>query len=166
MLRALTNDVDIGIVDRAHVIVDHDRAFDRETGAHADLRVRPDAGSEMTISQSRLVSSLKTRPSTFSLPFTSLVNFFKWTWIPIPSIAFLRMAPAVTSSCISRRWPARCTTWDWHPSTVIALAASRPSRPPPIVTTTLLFFAYSTIAAQSSIVRYPNTPGFSLPSLA
>jgi hypothetical protein len=37
MLRALAHDIDIGIVDRAHMVVDHDGALDGEAAAQADL---------------------------------------------------------------------------------------------------------------------------------
>jgi len=44
VLRALADDVDVEVVDRPHVVVDHDRAFDGEPRLRRDLHVRPDAG--------------------------------------------------------------------------------------------------------------------------
>ena len=46
VLRALADDVDIHVVDRAHVVVDHDRALHREPGPGADLGVGADAGGD------------------------------------------------------------------------------------------------------------------------
>jgi hypothetical protein len=46
VLGAFADDIDVGIVDRAHVIVDHDGALDGEPAAQPDLGVRLDAGGD------------------------------------------------------------------------------------------------------------------------
>ena len=46
VLRALADDIDVGVVDRAHVVVDHDGALDGQPAAHADLGVGLDAGGD------------------------------------------------------------------------------------------------------------------------
>ena len=46
MLHAFADGVDARIVDRAHLVVDHDRAFDREAGLAGDFRIGLDAGGE------------------------------------------------------------------------------------------------------------------------
>src|SRR6266851_8083209 len=44
MLRAFTNYIDVGIVDGAHMVVDHDGAFHSEARRDAEFGVRLDAG--------------------------------------------------------------------------------------------------------------------------
>src|SRR5712692_10990675 len=46
MLHAFPNGVDPRIVDRAHLVVDHDRAFDRKAGPAGDFRIGLDSGGE------------------------------------------------------------------------------------------------------------------------
>src|SRR5260370_7968750 len=46
MLHAFANRVDPRIVDRAHLVVDHDRAFDRKAGLAGDFRIWLYSGRE------------------------------------------------------------------------------------------------------------------------
>ncbi len=46
VLGALADDVDVVVVDRAHVVVDDDRAFDGQPGPLCQADVRPDAGRD------------------------------------------------------------------------------------------------------------------------
>ena len=46
MLRAFADHIDVGVVHRAHVVVDDDGALDGEPAAQPDLRIRLDAGGD------------------------------------------------------------------------------------------------------------------------
>ena len=68
MLRAFADHVDVGVVDRAHVVVDHDGALDRQPAAQRRSRQLGLMPAEITtMSQSSVLPSLKARPVTSSV---------------------------------------------------------------------------------------------------
>src|SRR5450755_1307396 len=46
MLGAFADDVNVGIIDGTHMVVDHDGSFDGDAGAHANLRIWPNSGGD------------------------------------------------------------------------------------------------------------------------
>ena len=43
MLGTFTHDIDGLVVDRSHMVIDHDGALDRKAGPQAEFAIRPDA---------------------------------------------------------------------------------------------------------------------------
>jgi len=76
VLSAFADDIDVGVVDRAHVIVDHDGALDGEPAAQSDLRIRLDAGRDDDHVAIERRPSLK-RGRSLRLTRISVVSFLR-----------------------------------------------------------------------------------------